>query len=667
MFLPINSIATLRIMSEKGILSNIKNWIRGGQIVDHNIRMFRQVAKKVATVSLFFTLCYVVAYTTFNTDSYQKKLAFNYYYSSLMNGIGFSQGVNYLNKSNGQSFRLNHSQIANSQTFKLASKQFENALISALLQSIVISMMASFLISIYIRRRGRKQQADEFLRGGKRVSNKELIKHLGRKKDKKFNLGVIPILSDSKNIHFDLGGSTRTGKSQTLKHLIKSIRDAGDRALIYSTSYEFVEYFFDENKDVILNPLDDRSPAWSIWNETKKVYHYDDIASSIIPETSAQVGDPFWSDAARILLSNAARKLKEKGDYSTKKLLDGLFGLSTDTIKKAVARTEAGMLLSSEKMEKTALSVKAVLATHIRSFKFLTDDNGTFSIRDWVGDEKNNQGQCIFISARNDQQTTLKPLISCWVDLFFSSVMSLPEDENRRIWLIIDELASLQKLASLENALSQIAKYGGCIVISYQAYSQLVSLYGKEGAETIISLIGTKVVFRENNKANAAYFAGEFGEEEIKTTNDNITVSAHIGRDAVSLVQTEKVKPLVLYTEILNLDSLHGFYRLPGDYPVAKFKQTIYQGEKIATGFIESTKSNHIYMLEDNIDEQQLPLDIMADEQAVDQPPLWVTEDQPSAKKARPKKTPPKIKSTNKESRQKIIKDKSSIMQRGLS
>jgi hypothetical protein len=35
--------------------STIKNWLRGGQIVDHNIRMFRQTAKRVS-LKLFLAL-----------------------------------------------------------------------------------------------------------------------------------------------------------------------------------------------------------------------------------------------------------------------------------------------------------------------------------------------------------------------------------------------------------------------------------------------------------------------------------------------------------------------------------------------------------------------------------------------------------------------------------
>ena len=74
--------------------STIKNWLRGGQIVDHNIRMFRQTAKRVSLFSLFVSLVYVAAYTNINTSNNDRTLVFNYYQSFLMNEISGEQGVN---------------------------------------------------------------------------------------------------------------------------------------------------------------------------------------------------------------------------------------------------------------------------------------------------------------------------------------------------------------------------------------------------------------------------------------------------------------------------------------------------------------------------------------------------------------------------------------------
>ena len=64
------------------------------------------------------------------------------------------------------------------------------------------------------------------------------------------------------------------------------------------------------------------------------------------------------------------------------------------------------------------------------------------------------------------------------------------------VWLIIDELASLNKLPSLQSALTRARKYQIKTVFGYQQQSQLQELYGKEGAETITGNPSTKIFFR---------------------------------------------------------------------------------------------------------------------------------------------------------------------------
>ncbi|OIR25642.1 type IV conjugative transfer system coupling protein TraD [Bathymodiolus thermophilus thioautotrophic gill symbiont] len=580
-------------------ISNVKNWLRGGQIVDHNIRMLRQTAKRVSWATLIISTAYIVIYATINTTANDRKLAINYHYSSLMTYVGIEKGVNRI-LFNGRHITLKHPRVANSVIFISASKRINNVLLNSFFQSLLLNFFIYILISLYIRKQGKVHQADKFLRGGTLVKNEDFQNSLKRKQiNVNLKLGEIPILKNTETIHFEISGATGTGKSQTLKHLIRDIKNRGDRAIIYSTSTEFISEFYDKSKDVILNPLDDRSPNWSIWNEVQEVYHYDDIAASIIPEVEAGANDPFWTDTARSLLSNSARKLQETGEYSTKILFDKLLSISLKEIAKIVKNTAAATIFA-DGIEKTALSVRSTLLSKLESFKFLTEDRGDFSIREWVKNEDNNG--CVFINSIGDQHEVLKPLISCWVDIFASSILSLPEDRKRRVWLIIDELPSLHKLKSLEKILAESRKYGCCVVLSYQSYSKIQSIYGEKGAQTLSDSTASKIFFRSNDQKNAQHSSEQLGKEEVKVTNENLSMGAHIGRDSISISENEKLRELVLPTEILNLGDLHGFYRLPGNYPAVSFKQKFFKAKKIqANGFVASTKDNHIYMLESNV------------------------------------------------------------------
>src|SRR3546814_14308207 len=92
--------------------------------------------------------------------------------------------------------------------------------------------------------------------------------------------------------------------------MLEGIRAKGKRAIVYDTAGTFVEKFYREGKDILLNPLDERSAVWSPWVDVTHDYHYDQIAESTIP---AKHGDTFWPKAARGTLVAVLSTLAAKG------------------------------------------------------------------------------------------------------------------------------------------------------------------------------------------------------------------------------------------------------------------------------------------------------------------------------------------------------------------
>jgi type IV secretory pathway TraG/TraD family ATPase VirD4 len=113
-----------------------------------------------------------------------------------------------------------------------------------------------------------------------------------------------------------------------------------------------------------------------------------------------------------------------------------------------------------------------------------------------LGAQKNNKGGWLFITARADQRQSLTPLISAWMDIAINALMVLPEDYTRRLWFILDELAALQNLPSLQRGLAEGRKYGGCFLAGFQSKPQLEEIYGRSAAETMLDLFNTKIFFR---------------------------------------------------------------------------------------------------------------------------------------------------------------------------
>ena len=380
----------------------------------------------------------------------------------------------------------------------------------------------------------------------------------------------------------------------------------------------FIPNFYDENKDVILNPFDDRSPAWSVFDEVEESIYFDSIASALMPITK-NVSDPFWTDAARTIFTSVASTLKEKGETSNKKLLDSLLKIDLTDIVQLVKGTPAQAIID-ERSPKTALSVMSVLSTYLSSMKYLKEPedqinkNGeiknreVFSIREWVKDDDKRNGSFLFIPSRGDQHESLKPLISTWIEIAINSLLSLKQNRDRRVWIILDELPSLHMLPSLNSGIAESRQFGGCFVLSLQLMAQLRSIYGKDDAETISGLAKTRVVFSSPDEDTARWCSNSLGRTEQEVIKQNVSYGAHDVRDGVSLNRQTTTENIVIPTQIMNLDNLECYLKLPFDFPITKTKIKLHKSKEIAEKFVRKDLS---------INKEQAPQEELPKEESI--------------------------------------------------
>ena len=183
----------------------------------------------------------------------------------------------------------------------------------------------------------------------------------------------------------------------------------------------------------------------------------------------------------------------------------------------------------------------------------------------------------------------LQPLISAWLSIATNAIMSLPEmekEQDRRLWFVIDELPSLQRLPSLHTTLAEVRKVGGCALIGAQDIPLLEEIYGFNLVKSIINNCNTQVVLRLNNGDIAATASRWIGKQEVSTAIENISYGANDFRDSVAINTVIKDKDVVSPSQIMQLSNLEGFLVLPGDFPIGKFKLQHKDIENISESFI---------------------------------------------------------------------------------
>lgn len=557
---------------------------RGGQITLHNFRMLFQINKAIGT-TFFLLLLLLTAMIAFIKIDYETAVNTYYHYlAGMLNAIGDSKTL-YETPIHGHVYKNTVATIATHRFFIDTADLFVHQVYISVLIAFVISIGSVIAISMLLKRRGKAHGQSKVLRGATLVTPKELTKEIKKRFEiSPYTFASIPLPYGAETQHIQIVGTTGSGKTNCIRELISQIQARGDRAVIYDKGGTYISHFYRENKDIILNPLDERGMSWDIWQECDDKADFEAIAEALMPTPANSNIDPFWINAARMIFVSAAYRLRNDPSRSNLLLLQYLLTKDIGSIYKLIKNTESESLVS-EKVEKTALNVKSVMATYLKSLMYVRSDGDMFSIREWVKNES--QGQCLFISSNGSKHKTLKPLISSWISTATKEVLSLSENSDRRIWFILDELATLHLLPFLEMAKSETRKFGGCFVLGFHGNSQLRSIYGSDGASNLSNFCSTQLFMRLNEDTNQKWASDNLGTYEVEEVNEGISYGANTMRDGVNISRQIKEKKVVLPTEIKMLDDLEGYLKSKGSLPPCKVKFKYTQYPKFNPEYIQ--------------------------------------------------------------------------------
>ena len=565
--------------------SSIKHFTRGGQTFLHNFRMFNQIFGRALFLVLLIFLVLNTLILLAKTTPYQRYIAWEWLNANLIVFFNDTVTQDFI-QLDGLHIKIFTKDLLTSPLIQNTMGQLWLRLIYSSLVSLSFSVLIFWGVSTWLRRRGEEQTQDKIIKGDRLVESEELSALIKKAKEAStLKLGNIPLPKGAERMHIMIHGSTGTGKSVSIRQFLDQIRARGEKAIIYDKSGDYMRFYYQNDYDVQLNQLDERSPSWHLWHECREAADYDSLAAALMPMPTGGSADPFWINAARTIFASAAYEMRKHKDRSTIKLLKTLLTADLEHVSDLLKGTEAESLVS-EKAEKTAISIKSVLATYLKSLKYIKDhtDGEPFSIRKWIQDD--NQRNWLFISSLADQHESLKPLISMWLDIAANALMSLEPSEDRRVWLILDELSSLHKLPYLNQSFAEARKFGGCLVIGLQSIAQLRGIYGQNTAEEISGLCNTRVFFRSPTSDTAKWAGIELGTCEIEEIKEGYSYGENSMRAGVSLSSQMVQRQLVNYSEIMALDNLKAYIRLPGGWPVSKIELPYKKYKSINTPFI---------------------------------------------------------------------------------
>jgi hypothetical protein len=419
---------------------------------------------------------------------------------------------------------------------------------------------ALVLLAFAIREWFRRESSHEE-RHGRRTKGPELVSALGWNRSRETDgirlrlepkWGLLPssfcIPRKLESSHILLMGDTGSGKSNAIRQILHQVKDRGESAIVYDPAAEFVQEFYrPERGDLVLNPLDERCPYWSLPSELYTYGMADAIAAAMLPEKEHE--PRFFTDAPRRVLSRLL-----KGGPSVQQLLEWM--ADPAEIDRRLEGTPQAAYLD-QKAGPQRGGVLASLNMIADSLALLPERNekrGWFETGKWGFDRT----QWVFLTSKPSMRERILPLHSAWLDLLILRMMEPCANPTKPVWFVLDELASLNKLPQLHTAVTENRKYGNPVVLGFQGRSQLEKRYGQD-AEAMLSQPATKIFFKTSEPRAAKWISETLGEVEVERLKESRTLG--LLRSKKSFAMEIATKPLVMASEIAGLEPLRGYIK----------------------------------------------------------------------------------------------------------
>lgn len=313
-------------------------------------------------------------------------------------------------------------------------------------------------------------------------------------------------------------GGAGQGKSNLIRQFVASRRASKEKCFVIDVNGEYSSIFYKPG-DVILSLFDERATKWDLWKEDLPP---EDIADAILEageHSHASASSEFFSTASHLVLSALLRAADSEDELWRLATLDretlvkeivNLPGLAKQMLGKGSDPQTLGVIATALRKLAPFEQVNQLVRMREQASKKVEDD---FSVSSWVrnGEDK----RWVFLVATDATLGQTRTLFRIWITALTKAIMARSEsDEDERIYLVCDELASVGKIPKLADFLTAVRRKRGRAVLGFQTFSQIEGIYGANDAKTILQGLQNLVIFRSADPKMANLMAERVGKIE---------------------------------------------------------------------------------------------------------------------------------------------------------
>jgi len=323
--------------------------------------------------------------------------------------------------------------------------------------------------------------------------------------------------------HLLIYGTTGAGKTQIARLKCALAVKRGEAGLIIDRNGDLITRFWRPG-DKVICPLDARCEKSSVLAELAAggmVYHADHLAALIIPDPPQGASGEVQHFAA------GAREGVSAGLLSAKSNADFLMIINRNALlRQALIDTGAGAYGESTDREFSAY--RTTVFRRIRSFKYYYGEVGRdgFSILNWIygiDERRQRTGDAgrLWLNLSADTYSAITEIVPIDVAVFIDSVQRLPEDPQRRIHVVFEEIAQYTAISALAKAVTEGRKYGLSLATTTQSLAGIRTVYGNEQTAVLLGCLVNQVVMTQASAKDAEEASNLIGERLIKSVGSS--------------------------------------------------------------------------------------------------------------------------------------------------
>ena len=465
-----------------------------------------------------------------------------------------------------------------------------------------VTSFTYYILYVFAKKSSKKILEEEVLQGSKILKEEELIKL--QKKDRIEGAPIghkgAKFAEQFETQHTFISGASGTGKTILMRRLytyyINNSKYAGAKFLVHDVKGDYVQKFYNPQSDYIFNLNDSRTFNLNLFNYINTAAELKSIVASIIPQ-SQEEKDPIWTNSARAILEGIMLYCI-KTNQKTNKAVQQLIKLDPETLATKLEKiegTEDAVTFLSSGSEGQIGNIYSNFKSRVTYFTSLPsdiDEKEELDLKKWLTDTNNTSTIFLLNDVKNKDLNAIR--IAVFLNIVIKELLTLTESKERKIFFLLDEFGSLQKMQSIIDLLALGRSFGARVYLGIQEIQRLYSIYGKDLTSTIVNNTSSKIILRANEVETAEYCAKLIGEVKKKETNLTNTTGADLNsnREGASFANITKTEKAILAADLMHLENNVYIYK-NGSYPwgriETRFIKEIDEFENINPAFVENT------------------------------------------------------------------------------